>query len=174
MARMTLLKRRFPRSLWIGLLLVLAAPVLYGTVFVRFAITRDVPWTMLLMFAAGLGLLVHATRHARSDRVAYRGSVAAPAVLAIAVALAGFFSYAVIIGTRDIPASAGAPRIGDRAPDFTLPDQDGRPVSLAELLAPAPAATPGAPPPLSGATPGGEAGAGHPGGVVLVFYRGYW
>jgi hypothetical protein len=144
------MKRRFPRSLWIGLLLVVAAPVLYGTVFVRFPITRDVPWAMLLMFAAGLALLVHAMRHAYRDSATYRGRVAAPVVLAIGVALTGFFSYAVIVGTRDIPSSAGAPRVGDRAPDFTLPDQDGRPVSLAELLAPA------------------------PGGVVLVFYRGYW
>ena len=31
--------------------------------------------------------------------------------------------------------SSKAVKIGDRAPDFTLPDQDGKPVSLGELLA---------------------------------------
>jgi peroxiredoxin len=54
------------------------------------------------------------------------------------------------------------------APDFTLPDQDGRPVSLAQLLTASPDAV-------------APAGAGAPAdavqkanGVVLVFYRGYW
>jgi hypothetical protein len=111
-------------------------------VFVRFPITRDVPWTMILMFAAGIGSLVHAVRHSR-------GKVAAPVALGIAILLAGFLSYAFTIGARDLPASSQAPRVGERAPDFTLPDQDGNPVSLEELLA-------------------------QPGGVVLVFYRGHW
>jgi hypothetical protein len=40
------------------------------------------------------------------------------------------------------------PKVGDRAPDFTLPDRSGQPVSLASLLARGP--------------------------VVLSFYRGRW
>lgn len=43
---------------------------------------------------------------------------------------------------------ARVPKVGDRAPDFTLPDSDGRPVSLQDLLARGPA--------------------------VLSFYRGRW
>lgn len=43
---------------------------------------------------------------------------------------------------------AGAPRVGDRAPEFTLPDDAGRPVSLSSLLARNP--------------------------VVLSFFRGRW
>ena len=149
-------KRRFPRSLWLGLLLVLAAPVLFMLVFIRFPATRDVPWATLLMFGLGIGLLAHAMRHAYRDSAAYRGKVMTPIALTLGVALGGFFSYGTLIGTRDLPASSGAPRAGQRAPDFTLIDQDGRPVSLAELLA---------------ASPGG---AGRPGGVVLVFFRGHW
>jgi hypothetical protein len=145
---MRAMKRRFPRSLWPGLLLVLAAPVLYGTVFVRWPVTRDVPWPMLLMFGAGLGLLLHATRNAWRDRAACRGRILAPLLLAFGVVATGFFSYAFLIGTRDIPESAAAPRVGDRAPDFTLPDQDGRPVSLTALL--------------------------ESRGAVLVFFRGWW
>ena len=51
---------------------------------------------------------------------------------------------------REIEASGTAPglSVGDRAPEFTLPDQAGRPVSLTERLATGP--------------------------VVLVFYRGDW
>lgn len=47
-----------------------------------------------------------------------------------------------------VPATPTALRLGERPPDFTLPDAGGRPVSLADYR---------------GAKP-----------VVLVFYRGYW
>lgn len=143
-------KRRFPRSLWLGLCLVLAAPFLFMLVFIRFPATRDVPWATLLMFGLGIGLLAHATWHAFRGSSTYRGKVMTPIALAVGVALGGFFSYGTLVGTRDLPASSGAPLEGQRAPEFTLPDQDGRPVTFADLLAPA------------------------PGGVVLVFFRGHW
>jgi hypothetical protein len=162
------MKRRFPRSIWLGLLLVLAAPVLYGTVFIRFAATRDIPWTPLLMIAAGLTLLAQGMRHARRDPAAYRGKVLAPIALAAAVVVGGLFTFAIVFAARMIPASANAPRVGQPAPEFTLPDQDGQPVSLAQLIAP-PAAGTGA---LAGDP--GRGGAGQPGGALLVFYRGTW
>ena len=142
------MKRRRPRTLWYGLLVILAAPVLYFFVFVRYPVTRDVPWPALLMFGAGLGLVLHAMRHAYGEADRYRGKVAAPIVLVAGIAISALFSYGILVGTRDLPASGNAPRVGDRAPDFTLPDQDGRQVTLAQLLA--------------------------PGGAVLVFYRGTW
>ena len=54
-----------------------------------------------------------------------------------------------------LPISSGAPYVGQKAPTFTLPDQNGKLVSLVDLLKP---------------EPGGAKTAG----VVLVFYRGYW
>ena len=54
-----------------------------------------------------------------------------------------------------LPLSTGVPYVGQKAPSFTLPDQHGKQVSLADLLKPA-------------------AGAGKSGGLVLIFYRGYW
>jgi hypothetical protein len=149
-------KRRWPRSTWLGLLLVLAAPVLHGSLFVRFPVTRDFPWPLLLMFGTGLWLLVNGLRHAYRKSAIYRGKVVAPLALVIGVAISGFFSFAMLYGTRQIPASSGAPRAGQPAPDFTLPDQDGQPVTLAQLIAPP------------------EGGARKPGGVLLIFYRGYW
>jgi cytochrome oxidase Cu insertion factor (SCO1/SenC/PrrC family) len=47
-----------------------------------------------------------------------------------------------------IPAAQTNLRVGERPPDFTLPDAGGRPVSLADYRGEKP--------------------------VVLVFYRGYW
>src|SRR5262245_25078532 len=131
------MKRRFPRSIGYGLLLVLAAPFLYGLVLIRFALTRDVPWIPLLMIAAGLWLLIDGLRHAWRETATHRGRILAPVALGLAVVVGGLFTFAILIGTRMIPASAGAPRVGQPAPEFTLPDQDGRPVSLAQLIAPA-------------------------------------
>ena len=54
-----------------------------------------------------------------------------------------------------LPLSTGAPYVGQKVPGFTLPDQNGRPVALADLLKPA-------------------AGGKKCGGLVLIFYRGYW
>ena len=55
----------------------------------------------------------------------------------------------------ELPLSADAPHVGQKAPGFTLPDQHGVPVSLLDLLKPA-------------------AGERKSGGLVLIFYRGYW
>ena len=54
-----------------------------------------------------------------------------------------------------LPLSTGAPYVGQKVHGFTLPDQHGRQISLAGLLKPA-------------------AGGEKSGGVVLIFYRGYW
>jgi peroxiredoxin len=59
---------------------------------------------------------------------------------------------------RQLPSSTAAPHIGQKAPDFTLPDQNGKPVALADLLASPP----------EGATSGAANGA------LLIFYRGHW
>lgn len=150
------LKRRFPRTLWYGLAVVLAAPILYLSVFISYPATRDVPWPTLLMFAAGLLLVGHGLRHAYRGPAVYRGKVAAPIALVFGAALGGFFTWTLLVQARQVPDSLGAPRPGQMAPDFTLPDQDGQPVSLAQLLQAAPDA------------------ARRANGVVLVFYRGYW
>jgi len=60
------------------------------------------------------------------------------------------------LGYSQLPLSTGAPYVGQKAPSFTLPDQHGKPVSLADLLKPAAGAR------------------GKSGGLVLIFYRGYW
>jgi hypothetical protein len=87
-----------------------------------------------------------------------RGKIAGPILAALSVVAFGFFSYLIFYELRQLPSSAGAPRVGERAPEFTLPDQDNNQVSLADLLS-APAS--------SGSTAKGNA-------VLLIFYRGFW
>jgi drug/metabolite transporter (DMT)-like permease len=154
------MRRRWPKSIWFGLALVVASPILYVTVFILNPATRDIPWPTLLMFAAGLGLLVHGVLRAWRAPQACRGKVVAPIALAAGLAVTGFFCFGFFYAARQLPDSLGAPRVGQLAPDFTLPDQDGRPISLAQLLAP-PAAAQGGP-------------AGPSNGAMLVFYRGHW
>ena len=73
------------------------------------------------------------------------------ALLAVAHTLGG--------QTPAFPPKA-APRVGEPAPDFTLPDSSGKPVKLSELFA------------LGTANPGGKQEKDQ--WVLLLFYRGYW
>jgi hypothetical protein len=54
----------------------------------------------------------------------------------------------------------GAPRVGQKAPDFTLPDATGKLIRLSDLLA----------------SPAADAGQANrkTRWLVLIFYRGYW
>jgi peroxiredoxin len=71
------------------------------------------------------------------------------------VLVIAFFIFIAFIEARRLPASAGAPQVGQRAPDFTLTDINHKPVALAELLAQSVNNKPAK-------------------GVLLIFYRGYW
>jgi lysylphosphatidylglycerol synthetase-like protein (DUF2156 family) len=149
--------RRFNWPLWAGFLLSLIAFFSYFSVFVWFPVTRDFPWANLLLFAIAAALLVFGLRRAFSpDRSHSKRSKIAGAILAaLSVAIFGFFIVATFIIARRLPASSSAPQVSQKAPDFTLSDTNGKPVSLSELLAS----------PINGKSPKG---------VLLIFYRGYW
>jgi len=133
-----------------GFLLCLVGFLAYFVLFVRYPVTRDVPWASWLIFAAGLGVVGAGITRAFRQPETYRGRIAGPILGVLSLAVVGFFLFATLVATRQLPSAAGAPQVGSKAPDFTLPDKDGRPVALHELVGP----------PNSWA--------------VLIFYRGYW
>jgi hypothetical protein len=141
------MKRRWNWVLWAGWLLAIAALFTYPF-FTQFPITRDFPWANLLLFAAGGILLVIGLVRAFGHGQLYRGKILGPILALFALIAFALFAYEIFYVLRQVPLSAQAPRIGEKAPVFTLPDQNGKPVALEDLLSPR--------------------------GAVLIFYRGHW
>jgi hypothetical protein len=150
-------------QLWTGFLLTVFAFFSYPFLFVRFEVTRDFPWLNLLLFAVAVGLLLFGIRRAfASDRPhPIRSKIVGGVVSAFSLLIVGAFIFTVFIWARMMPASSGAPQVGQPAPAFALNDTTGRQVSLAELLSAPVDARAG-----SSTAP--------PKGVLLIFYRGYW
>jgi hypothetical protein len=108
---------------------------------IRIAVVRNHPEGYVLAFALATALAALAVVRARARRW--------PAWLALGLCgllLIGgaWFNF---VGAR-VPDTPTALRLGDRPPDFTLPDASGRPVALADYRGRKP--------------------------VLIVFYRGYW
>ena len=152
------MKRRWNVFVWAGFFLVLAGLLSYVPLFVLFPITRDFPWANLLLLGAGGISLITGLRRAYRLPKLYRGKVFGPILAGFSALGVAAFVYGLFFEARKLPAVSEGPRVGQQAPDFTLPDQNGKPVALAELLA--------APPAGSTATKAG--------GALLIFYRGFW
>jgi len=81
-------------------------------------------------------------------------------VIFISVSIFCIFCYVIFHATKQLPASIGAPKIGQKAPQFAVRDTQENSVSLATLLST----------PLDQSNSSQRA----PKGVLLIFYRGYW
>lgn len=105
---------------------------------------RDNPWPFELVAVVAavitLALLVAAYRQKRARVVATFSALLATMSTAVFILLIHVLSYELPPPPQDLA-------IGSPAPDFTLPDEAGRPTTLASLH-------------------------GHP--SLLVFYRGFW
>jgi hypothetical protein len=128
--------RRLGRAL-LALLLALLAPLAWGLTLGSPALRASGAAAWLLLATA----LLLAFSAARADRRPLV-RVLASLVLLIAAALVWFFFSLATL--RPQPAADEL----QSAPDFTLPDQQGRPVTLSERLSAGP--------------------------ILLVFYRGHW
>jgi len=149
--------RRINWPLWVGLLLTIAGFMSFFFIFVWFPITRDVPWANFVLFVIAAVLLFMGLRRgfAKDRPHPMRSKIISVLVSAFCLAVIALFGFAYFVGGRMIPASKGAPQVGQRAPDFTLPDTTNKQVSLNELMTT----------PINGKAPRG---------VLLIFYRGYW
>ena len=143
------MRRSWNSLIWLGFAIALLAALTYIPIFARYAITRDVPWVNLLMFFAGGWLLVAGLKRAYSTSDRYGGKVSGAISAALALVIFGLFCWGNFVFARRVPASISAPQPADVAPEFTLYDSDGRPVSLSDLRR-------------------------NSRGVLLIFYRGYW
>src|SRR5213080_2593213 len=115
-------KKSWNWPLWIGFLFALAGFFSY-TFFAQFPITRDFPWANLLLFAVGGILLVLGLFRAFGKLRVYRGKIFGPVLATLGILMLGLFSYIFFYALRQLPPSAGSPRIGQKAPDFILSDQ---------------------------------------------------
>jgi len=150
--------RKFNLSAWAGFLLSVVAFISYPFVFARWSITRDFPWANLVLFGFAVVLLTIGMRRAfAADRShPKRAKIAASLLVTLSMLVLGLFLFSTFIMARWLPASHGAPQVGQKAPDFTLTDTNGKRVSLGEIL-------------TTSAT-NGQASKG----ALLIFYRGYW
>jgi hypothetical protein len=141
-------KKNWNWSLWIGFLFALAGFLSY-TFFAQFPITRDFPWANLSLFVAGGICLVVGLFRAFGKPQVYRGKIFGSVLATLAILMFGLLFYVLFFELREVPPSTGAPRVGQKAPEFTLSDQDGKDVSLRDLASKSKA-------------------------VALIFYRGFW
>ena len=142
-------------KIWAGFVLSLVAAFSYPFLFVRWPITREFPWANLILFAIALLLLFLGLRRAfKPDKGVVSKIFSSLAAAFGVLLLAGLLFMFFVMGSW-LPASAGAPQVGQKALDFSLTDSNDRTVTLAQLLSE----------PINNKSPRG---------VLLVFYRGYW
>lgn len=105
---------------------------------------RDNPWPMELV--AGVATLISLGLAVQSFRQR-RVRIVATACAVLATASTALFLMIVHVSSYKLPPAPAELAVGTPAPEFTLPDETGRPVALASLRE-------------------------HP--TLLVFYRGFW
>jgi hypothetical protein len=141
--------------LWLGFVVTIFAFVSYPFIFANWETTRDFPWANIPLFILALALLFFGLRRAFAPGRRLISKIVAPTIAMISVLIVAMFIFTSFIASRWLPASAGAPQVNQKAPEFTLKDTGNKAVSLAELLSQ----------PINNKAPRG---------VLLVFYRGYW
>jgi len=141
------MKQKWNWPLWVGFVVAVGGLFSYEF-FVQFPITRDFPWANVLLFGIGGILLVTGLVRAFGKPQFYRGKILGPILALLSLFIFSFFAYEVFYVLRQVPASTSAPRVGERAPAFAFPDQNGKPIALADLIS--------------------------PNGAILIFYRGHW
>jgi hypothetical protein len=140
-----------------ALLLGIAALAANFVFFVNPPLQAALPWVSLGFAVAALIALLFGLWLAFARSQVYRGK-ALSVVLGVLTLMFSGASLFAFFHARALPGSKNAPQIGQKAPDFTLDDTGGKPVSLDSLFLPQ----------------AGDAASAAPKAVLLIFYRGYW
>lgn len=156
-----IVERRRNSAPWSAFLFTLLAIALNGLTFVTLRGTQLLLWASFIAGLIALVCGIIGVRRAFGRPQVFSGKVSSSIFSVLALLVCGLMAF-IWFHARALPASKGAPQVGQKAPEFTLPDTQGRSVSLAQLLGHADSA---------GA---GNAGAPAPKAVLLIFYRGYW
>ena len=144
--------RRNNSALWLGLVITILGVLSNFLYFLKMP-QAVIPWINVILPAIGLGFLVIGLRRAFGQSQLYRGKIWGSIVTVLSVVL---FALSVwgFFHSRDVPGTSAAPQVGQRVPDFTLPDSNGQAVSLSQLLS-----SPDSHPTKA---------------LLLIFYRGHW
>ncbi len=145
--------KRIDWALWLGSLFTVLG-VLGNGLSLRRLSSTTFTWFVVAFSVLGVVFLLLGVIPAFRQPQVYRGKLWGSILTALSMLLCAG-SVMLFVFTRHLPRSAGAPQVGQRLPEFTLPDSTGQRVSLSQLLA-------------------GASGSPPPKGVLLVFYRGYW
>ena len=128
--------RRFNWQIWAGFLISLVTLFSWFSVFVKWPVTRDFPWASVrLLGTAAVLVFVGLRRGFSPGRFRLFRILISSVIAVLSVAVLAMFVFVVFVASRRLPASQGAPQVGQKAPDFTLDDASGKPVSLSELIA---------------------------------------
>jgi hypothetical protein len=122
--------------------------------------TRAVFWPALLLFVAAAVLLVSGVQRSSREPELYRGKIAGRVLTTLSVVMLGLFGFVAYQVSRVFPDAKNAPQIGQRAPEFSLVDANGKNFALTQLLSN----------PITNSSGAARATKG----VLVVFYRGYW
>ena len=147
--------KKFNWQIWAGFLLVLFSFISYPFIFIDYPILRDFPWLNLILFALALAFVFVGVRRAFQPGRRLVSKIIAPALATLTLLIIVSFLFIAFILARQLPTSAGAPQVGQKAPEFSLVDTNNTPTALGELLAQ----------PVNNKPPKG---------ILLIFYRGYW
>jgi len=147
--------KRINWQIWAGFVLSLVAAFSYPFVFVTWATTREFPWANLVLFAIAFVFLFLGLRRAFKPDKRIVSKIFSSLAAAFGVVLLAALLFMIYVMGSWLPASTGAPQVGQKAPEFALTDPNNKPVTLAQLLTE----------PVNNKPPRG---------VLLIFYRGYW
>src|ERR1051325_994587 len=107
--------KKFNWLLWVGFVVSILAFITYPTVFVNWPLTRDFPWANLLLFVFAIVFVALGVRRAFAPGRRMFSKIVAPIVAVLSLVVLALFILVTFIGGRQLPPSANAPQVAQKA-----------------------------------------------------------